>query len=125
MQEERYKLIFSNNLKYYMAQRDKSQIDIINDLGFNKSAVSTWCNGTRLPRMDKVDALAVYLGVKRSDLIEERDAAPASPEPVALSAHEGEIITAYRNASDDTQLAVCAVLGVKRGSEQRTEEITA
>lgn len=45
---------------------------IINDLGFNKSSVSTWCNGTRLPRMDKVDALAKYFGINRSDLIEER-----------------------------------------------------
>ena len=50
----------------------KTQTDLINDLGFNKSAVSTWCNGTRLPRMDKVDALAKYFKINRSDLIEEK-----------------------------------------------------
>lgn len=55
-----------------MELNDKTQIDIINDLGFNKSSVSTWCNGTRLPRMDKVDALARYFGIKRSDLIEDK-----------------------------------------------------
>jgi transcriptional regulator with XRE-family HTH domain len=55
-----------------MELNQKEQIDIINDLGFNKSSVSTWCNGTRLPRMDKVDALAKYFGINRSDLIEER-----------------------------------------------------
>ena len=42
-----------------MEKNNKSQIDIINDLGFNKSAVSTWYNGTRLPRMDKVDELNI------------------------------------------------------------------
>lgn len=51
----------------------KSQIDLINDLGLNKSAVSTWCNGTRLPRMDKVNLLAKYFHYNRSDLIEEKD----------------------------------------------------
>ena len=73
MDEDLYKSIFSKNLRYYMELNNKSQIDIINDLGFNKSAVSTWVNGSRLPRMDKVDALAKYFNIKRSDLIEKRD----------------------------------------------------
>lgn len=73
MPEEIYKKIFSKNLNYYMTINGKNQTDIINDLGFNKSAVSTWCNGTRLPRMDKVDALAKYFRINRSDLIEEKD----------------------------------------------------
>lgn len=71
MSEDEYRKIFSRNLNYFMSLNNKTQIDIINDLGFNKSAVSTWCNGTRLPRMDKIDALAKYFGVNRSDLIEE------------------------------------------------------
>ena len=73
MSDETYKKIFSQNLNYYMCLNRKTQSDIINDLGYNKSAVSTWCNGTRLPRMDKVDALAKYFGINRSDLIEEKN----------------------------------------------------
>ncbi len=73
MSEESYQKIFSKNLNYYMAQNNKSQTDLVNDLGFNKSAVSTWCNGTRLPRMDKVEALARYFNINRSDLIEEKN----------------------------------------------------
>ncbi|MDO4332619.1 MAG: helix-turn-helix transcriptional regulator [Eubacteriales bacterium] len=73
MSEEDYKKIFSRQLNYYMSITGKTQSDIINDLGFNKSAVSTWCNGTRLPRMDKVDALAKYFGINRSDLIENKN----------------------------------------------------
>lgn len=74
MPEETYKKIFSKNLNYYMELNKKTQTDLINDLGFNKSAVSTWCNGTRLPRMDKVETLAKYFGINRSDLIEEKNA---------------------------------------------------
>ena len=73
MEEDYYKKIFAKNLKKYMNLNGKSQIDLINDLGLNKSAVSTWCNGTRLPRMDKVDLLAKYFNINRSDLIEEKD----------------------------------------------------
>ena len=72
MSEDTYKKIFSKNLNYYMALNEKTQTDLINDLGFNKSAVSTWCNGTRLPRMDKVESLAKYFGINRSDLIEDK-----------------------------------------------------
>lgn len=73
MSEDSYQKIFSKNLNYYMALNDKSQTDLVNDLGFNKSAVSTWCNGTRLPRMDKVEILAKYFNINRSDLIEEKE----------------------------------------------------
>lgn len=73
MSEEDYKKLFSRKLNYYMSITGKTQTDIINDLGYNKSAVSTWCNGTRLPRMDKVDALAKYFGINRSDLIEDKE----------------------------------------------------
>lgn len=72
MSEETYKRIFSKNLNYYMTLNAKTQTDLINDLGFNKSAVSTWCNGTRLPRMDKVEKLAQYFKINRSDLMEEK-----------------------------------------------------
>lgn len=73
LDENLYKKIFSKNLRYYMELNNKNQVDIINDLGFNRSAVSTWVNGSRLPRMDKVDALAKYFHIKRSDLIEKHD----------------------------------------------------
>lgn len=73
MSDDLYKKIFAKNLNRYMALHNKEQIDLVNDLGFNKSAVSTWCNATRLPRMDKVDMLAKYFNINRSDLIEDKD----------------------------------------------------
>lgn len=78
-----YKQIFSRNLRYYMKKNDKSQIDLINDLGINKSAISTWFNGTRLPRMDKVDLLAKYLGVTPADLIEDHNNKPSEPSIIS------------------------------------------
>lgn len=71
MGEEYYKKLFSKNLRNLMEKNNKTQVDLIKDLGITRSAISTWVNGTRLPRMDKVDLLARYFHCNRSDLIEE------------------------------------------------------
>ena len=70
MTDDKYKKLFSKNLNYYMTLKGKTQTDIINDLDINKSAISSWCNGTRLPRRNKVQLLADYLNINVSDLIE-------------------------------------------------------
>lgn len=67
-----YKMIFSKNLLKAMKLKHKTQADIIRDLKVNKSTISTWCNGTRLPRMDMINELANYLGINKSDLIEDK-----------------------------------------------------
>lgn len=72
MSDEDYRRIFARNLSRYMELCNKKQADIINDLGINKSAVSTWINGTRMPRMDKVQVLADYFGINKSDLLEDK-----------------------------------------------------
>lgn len=72
MPEDKYKSIFSKNLNRLMREKGVTQTDIINDLKINKSTISTWCNGSRLPRMDKVQLMADYLGVNKSDLIEDK-----------------------------------------------------
>ncbi len=72
MSEEDYKKAFSRNLKRYMDDNGKTQTDIVRDLGFNKATVSTWVNGVKIPRMDKIDALCDYFDISRSDLIENK-----------------------------------------------------
>lgn len=102
MAEDEYKRIFSKNLRKYMSLNNKTQVDLINDLGFNKSAVSTWCNGTRLPRMDKVDALTKYFGIRRSDLIEDKSESKIKPAtiPVLGSVPAGIPIEAIQDIID-------------------------
>ena len=71
MDSEDLKKIFSNNLNHWMKIRDKTQNDIINDLGYISSKVSNWCTGKAYPRMDAVQKLADYLQIYKTDLIEE------------------------------------------------------
>lgn len=78
MSEQSEKDIFSNNLNRLMQLNGKSQIDLIEDLGINKSTISTWCRGTKMPRMGTIQTLADYFGVRKSDLIEEKLAKPTN-----------------------------------------------
>ena len=43
----------------------------INDLGFDKSTVSNWCAGLRVPKVDVIIDIANYLHVNVGDLIED------------------------------------------------------
>lgn len=71
MAEDEYKKIFSRNLKYYMEINNKTQSDLMTDLKLSSSTLSNWCTGLKLPRMDKVQMLADYFGILKSDLIEK------------------------------------------------------
>lgn len=67
-----YKKVFAKNLSNLLARNKKTQADLVADLRLNKSTVSTWVNGTKMPRMNKIEQLANYFGVEKSDLIEDK-----------------------------------------------------
>jgi transcriptional regulator with XRE-family HTH domain len=62
---------FAEMLKYYLMMNNKTQSDLVNDLGFDKSTVSNWCAGNRVPKIDVIIDIAKYLHVNVGDLIED------------------------------------------------------
>ena len=72
MSEESIREIFSYNLKKYLEANDKQPADLVKDLNVPFSTVSNWINGLKLPRMGKVELLAQYFGIEKSDLLEEK-----------------------------------------------------
>lgn len=64
--------IFATNLKRLMALNEKSRKDISESLGISYYTVTDWVKGKKYPRMDKVEMLAQYFGVLKSDLIEDK-----------------------------------------------------
>lgn len=115
MSETEFRKLFARNLTYYVNSSGKTQAEVAKALHLSKATMSSWCIGTRIPRMDKVYMLCDYFGIRRSDLMEDHSFTPAATDPLyPLSREEEEIIRHYRKASDDTQNATCAVLGVQR-----------
>lgn len=66
-----HKEVFSKNLQKHMALNGKSRKEVCQALGYSYFTFSDWVNGKKMPRMDKVEQLANYFGIKKSDLIEE------------------------------------------------------
>lgn len=66
------KSVFARNLQYQMDLNKKTRKDVCEALGFSYYTFSDWVNGKKYPRMDKVEMLANYFGVLKSDLIEEK-----------------------------------------------------
>lgn len=73
MTEQDYGKIISRNLKRIFLEHDKTQTDVAKDLNISKTTVSSWMNGTRIPRMNKIDLLCHYFNVSRADIMEEHN----------------------------------------------------
>lgn len=66
------KAIFSKNLKYYIEQSGKDRRELADIWGFPYSTVTEWINGRKYPRIDRIEIMADYFGILKSDLIEEK-----------------------------------------------------
>lgn len=64
--------IFAKNLKRYMSLNGKSRKDVSEALGISYYTITDWVKGKKYPRMDKVEMLASYFGILKSDLIEDK-----------------------------------------------------
>lgn len=71
MTSTEYGKIISKNLKRIAYENQKTQADIARDLKLKQATVSSWMNGTRVPRMDKIDLLCHYFNCRRVDIMEE------------------------------------------------------
>ena len=72
MTELEQKIIFSRNLNRLIDKSDKRQIDIASDLHVSPQTLNTWVKGIAIPRMNKIQALADYFGVSKSDLVDTK-----------------------------------------------------
>ncbi|MCT7783424.1 MAG: XRE family transcriptional regulator [Lactobacillus iners] len=66
------KEIFSQNLKYYMYKYGVDRNALCDTLGFKYMTVSDWINAKTYPRIDKIEILANYFNIKKSDLVEKQ-----------------------------------------------------
>lgn len=65
---------FSINLSHYVKRSGKTQREIAERIGVSPSTFNTWINGSKYPRIDKIEMLANLFGIMKSDLIEDRSA---------------------------------------------------
>lgn len=66
------KEIFARNLKFYIERSGKDRRELAEIWGFPYSTLSEWLNARKYPRIDRIEIMADYFGIQKSDLIEEK-----------------------------------------------------
>jgi transcriptional regulator with XRE-family HTH domain len=107
------KAIFSKNLKYYIEQSGKDRRELANIWGFPYSTVTEWVNGKKYPRIDRIEIMADYFGIQKSDLIEEKPPEEQQKKPDAdegLSDNMRELMDFVRTVPEDKAAMILSVI---------------
>jgi len=67
------KKVFAKNLQHYMDKQGVDRKEVCEALSFPYSTFSEWVSGNIYPRIDRIEMLANYFGIKKSDLIEDKE----------------------------------------------------
>ncbi len=119
------KEIMAENIQYYLAKNAKAPIDMVRDLEFKQTTVYDWINARTYPRIDKIEMMANYFGIDKSDLVEKRNTDEMhgnnkKNEPVDLDkvlSDEGMAMFDGQPLSDEYKKALLAMLNTMKGND--------
>lgn len=63
----------AKNIRKYMELKGITAVELSEAIGQPPTTVSNWINAKTYPRIDKIEMMAKYFGVKKSVLVEEWD----------------------------------------------------
>ena len=66
------KEVFAKNLRKYMESKGITQKELAEIIGVSAPTMNEWLQAKKYPRIDKIEKLANYFGILKSDLIEEK-----------------------------------------------------
>lgn len=91
MTDEEQKKIFGKNLSRYVELSGKDQKDVAKELGYAPTTFNTWCVGKIIPSMGKVQKIADYFGIGKSDLLDDKYSIESAIENAKLNKDEQSI----------------------------------
>lgn len=98
------KEIMSRNIQYYMDLNNKTRQEMCDALGVKYSTFSDWVNGNTYPRIDKIEMMANYFGIKKADLVEDWTPAMAKENTEAYIAINEETRKIAQEIFDDKDM---------------------
>jgi len=110
--------VFPARLKHYMAKNEKSRNDLVHDLDLKYSTIRDWEKGITVPRMDKVEALAVYFGCSPSDLLEYKETS-SEADANSLSSNKRELLNLVRNCPEEDADRLLQIMKLFLDNEKR------
>lgn len=102
------KEIFSRNLKHYIDKCGKDRRELAEIWGFPYSTLSEWINGRKYPRIDRIEIMADYFGILKSDLIEEKEKPVTADD--GLTEGQRKLIAFARTVPEDKAEMILRVI---------------
>lgn len=95
MATQKQKDTFAKNIKYYLNERGLTQTQLAKILDYPEMTVSNWVNAKYYPRIDKIQEMADFLSINKSDLIEDK----IETNTNKLTTDQEQLITYYNNSN--------------------------
>lgn len=115
--------IMAENIQRLMERAGKTRTEVCEDLGLKYTTFADWINGKTYPRIDKIELMAKYFGVSKSDLVEKsnqdishlndlhyhgvvvwsEDKFFSKKESIAIKEHFDELLIRYKALVEATQ----------------------
>lgn len=95
MATQKQKDTFAKNIKYYLNERGLTQTQLAKILDYPEMTVSNWVNAKYYPRIDKIQEMADFLSINKSDLIEDK----IETNTNKLTTDQKQLITHYNNSN--------------------------
>lgn len=61
--------VIASNINHQLSKHHMSRPELAKKVGVSTAAVGFWCNGTKIPRMDKVDRMCEIFECRRIDIL--------------------------------------------------------
>lgn len=63
--------VFTRNFNRYLSNSGKKQVEVAKAVKVSTGTICDWKSGRSYPRMDKIQLLADFFGIQKSDLVED------------------------------------------------------
>lgn len=112
------KEVMSKNLKFYMNKKGVDRNQLCADLDLKYMTVSDWINAKTYPRIDKIELLANYFGINKSDLIEEKSTITTSIPLPNFDPRQAILLSNYSKLNDTRKNKLLATSETLLAEEQ-------
>ena len=104
--------VFARNLSYYISLCERDQKEIAKVVGVAPSTFNEWVKGKKYPRIDKIEILANYFGILKSDLIEETNEKKDISKTLMVTDSEQMLLELFRKVPETKQEMVLQMIRV-------------
>lgn len=110
------KEILAKNLAYYVEKSGRTQKDLAELVGVAPTTFNDWIKAKKYPRIDKIEILANYFGILKSDLIEDKKK-PANEDE--LSANKQALMNLIQNCPEDKAARLLQIMQLFLDNERQ------